>query len=196
MPDSSNPSSPLHLSPPDIIRWLSDKWQTSLCTTQSIYRFPQLATIGHNAPVRTVVLRAFHASPLSIQFHTDIRSAKVPQLRENPQATIHWYDPIERLQTIARTTTELHHGTNPARTAWEGLPVHGKRQYSQTDTPGAEMQAPSPRFAEDPEYGWNHFCLIVATITEIDMLHLRQEGNIRCKLTPEKAGWSRMWLAP
>ena len=196
MPDTGTPSSPLHLSPPDIIRWLSDNWQSSLRTMHSIYRFPQLATMGLDAPVRTVVLRDFQTSPMSIQCHTDIRSAKVPQLRENPIATFHWYDPVERLQTIARTTTVLHHGTNPARTAWERLTVHGKRQYSQIDSPGAEIQGVSPRFADDSESGWDHFCLIMATITEIDMLHLRQGGNIRCRLTPEKTGWNRIWLAP
>lgn len=155
-----------------------------------------LVTLGTRPEGRTVVIRQVEENPLGIHLHTDNRSPKVGQLRESPACLLVWYDPVARLQVQARGTTRLHIGDRTARDAWEILPEHNGRQYGQVEPPGAELEAPGRHVLPHKEAGWPHFCLVVVTIEEMELLQLHRDGNIRCRLLHSPAGWRRVWIAP
>jgi len=196
MPEPTEPSSPLHLSPSELAAWLAERWREGARQPESVYRLPMLVTLGTKPEGRTVVLRQTREAPLEIDIHTDIRSSKVGQLRNSPACLLVWYDPVARIQVQARGNSRLHVGDAPAREAWEKLPEHNGRQYGQVEPPGAELPAPGQHVLPEKEDGWPHFCLISVAIEEIEMLQLHRDGNTRCRLLRSPAGWRKAWIAP
>lgn len=196
MKGSTEPSSLLHLSPSELAAWLAEQWREGASLPDSVYRLPMLVTLGTKPEGRLIVLRHVVEDPLEVHLHTDIRSSKVGQLRNSPSCLLVWYDPVARLQVQARGISRLHAGDAPARQAWEKLPEHNGRQYSQVEPPGMELPAPGHRVLPEKEDGWPHFCLISVAIEEIELLQLHRDGNTRCRLLGSAAGWRKVWLAP
>ena len=92
--------------------WLHD----GVSSSNHPFRLLTVATIGvDDLPnARLVVLRNFVQSTRTLEFHTDVRSPKVAQLRRNPHVCLLFYDPVVRFQLRIAATAQLYNNDDTA----------------------------------------------------------------------------------
>ena len=84
---------------------------------------------GALAQLRTVVLRRVDIDTRKVYFHTDIRSAKLGQIRTTGLLSWLAYDPSHRSQIRLSGPTILHPGVEPARHHWSGTATLRRTRY-------------------------------------------------------------------
>src|SRR5690606_13777689 len=108
------------------------------------WRLPCLANVFQNAPhQRTVVLRHVDHASCQLFAHTDVRTAKSEQLRENPAVSWHFYHPGRRIQLIMTGTAKLHVNDVIADHDWAQLEPAGQIPYLAPQPPGQPAGRPS-----------------------------------------------------
>ena len=77
--------------------------------SKSLFHTPVLSTfINNTISTRTVVLREFNAKKRILRFHTDSRSGKIEELKENSISSIHGYDPDLKVQIRLKGKTSIN----------------------------------------------------------------------------------------
>ncbi|MFK8029314.1 MAG: pyridoxamine 5'-phosphate oxidase family protein [Gammaproteobacteria bacterium] len=164
------------------------------------FRFPVLATATTDAvDARVLVLRRADEASQTLEFHTDVRSAKVGQLDGNKQAIWVFYDHTSKLQVRVRTTAEV--GCDElANARWLELNDHTKRAYAQLLAPGTpvdELHNAAPcSHVENVETGRPNFAVVVCTVSEIEWLLLSRAGHRRALSKLSGTEWSTSWIMP
>ena len=83
------------------------------------FHTPSIATISATGSptIRTVVLRGCATEDKILRFHTDTRSGKIAELKDNPLAAMHFYDAGAKIQLrlavgwkCCRATHLMQHG--------------------------------------------------------------------------------------
>lgn len=160
------------------------------------FRTGGLATVAHGHPeVRTVVLRRAEPRRRTLWFHTDRRSAKVAQLRDDPRVSWLFWDPLRRIQLRCRgrarlTTTEAECGAH-----WDSLHPGARREYEHATAPGEPLSTPGA-IDESPESARNAFLPICCTVDQIDWLRLDRVGHQRALLEWTGGRWTINEVAP
>lgn len=155
-------------------------------------RHPTLATVSLDGrpQARTVVLRAADKAAGTLDIHTDLRSAKVVDLRANPFAALHVWDTSAHLQLRIDARVTVLTGPDVAAT-WKGVPETSRGAYGSTPAPGqAIAKALGYPKAADPAC----FAVLRLEILTVDALHLGP--NHRRARFDRKTGWAGAWLAP
>ncbi|MFT4994254.1 MAG: pyridoxamine 5'-phosphate oxidase [Paraglaciecola sp.] len=108
-------------------------------------RFFQLATVDKNQmpACRTVVFRGFMDNTHALIVHTDVRSEKILQLRNNAHGEICWYfsDTREQFRLTSKVTLitgEEHHGADIRLAHWRALSDKAQASYGLA-TPGSAL---------------------------------------------------------
>jgi pyridoxamine 5'-phosphate oxidase len=152
--------------------------------------------------LRSVVLRAFDPAQRTLRFHTDLRSAKVAELRRDPRLALLAYDPGHRVQIRIESAAMLHHADAVAAAAWAASQPMSRQCYGTQPGPGTPI-ADGDAFQlplSEPEFeaGQAQFVAVVCPITTLDWLHLAHSGHRRAHFD-----WSRgaggpagRWLVP
>ena len=133
----------------------------------------QLATLGlDGAPkVRGVILRSADAEQGAVSFFTDLRSAKIEEMRHQPRVSLIGYDPGAgfqiRLEGNATIDTE-----GPERAAaWTACKSHHTRALFQHPLPsGTAIAAPTQAAPARDGDGERHFAVVVVSVIRIDWL--------------------------
>lgn len=148
---------------------------------------------------RTVVLRSFDPTAATISFHTDIRSTKVRQLAASPQVSLHWYDPVARVQLRISATAAVHHQDDLAVKAWAHSRTTSRACYTAASGPGAAIDtfptAPSIPLDDDPS-GLVHFAVVLCRFATIEVLTLHAAGHQRVRVRFEDHPITWQILAP
>ncbi len=155
-------------------------------------RHPTLATVSPEGrpQARTVVLRAADKSAGTLDIHTDLRSAKVGDLRTTPFAALHVWDTSAHLQLRLEAHVTLLTGPDVA-TIWAGVPATSRLSYGSTPAPGQPI-AQALDYTKIPDAG--SFVVLRLQISTVDALHLGQNHRrARFDLHNE---WAGVWLAP
>ncbi|MGR3433645.1 MAG: pyridoxamine 5'-phosphate oxidase family protein [Shimia sp.] len=153
-------------------------------------RHPTLATISAAGPeARTVVLRAATASAGTLEVHTDAQSHKADELRADPRAALHVWEPRANLQLRLRCRATLAPGD---RATWDAMPEHGRLNYGSTPPPGTPIPAPDA-YEKSPDLGV--YTRILLEVTELDTVYLGRDSHRRA-LFRRADGWRGAWLAP
>ena len=153
---------------------------------------------------RTVVLRRCDIVARTIDFHTDVRSAKVKEL-ESSGGAICWlfYEPSTkiqlRLQGSAIVVNDKH-----ADAAWEAVTLQSRSAYLSVDPPGKQVLSQQPPSTADrflnqseSEVGRENFRLVRTQVQSVDWLYLRQGGHVRASLAYGAKGSTDVsWLVP
>ena len=165
----------------------------------SAWRNVTLGSVGvDGAPsLRTVVLRAFDRVTKVAEIHTDLRSAKMRELRANPKAELHGWDAARSVQLRARGTIASHRGDEIARAAWAGLHGGSRQTYRADPGPGSVIGDPEeagPHLSEADAQ--ENFVVLRLSISELEWLHIAKSGHRRALFRWEGAGVQGMWLAP
>lgn len=155
---------------------------------------------------RTVVLRHADRTQAEISCHTDLRSEKIVELRENPHVAWHGYDPALKIQLRLEGTSALHHGDEIARAAWERSALSSRRCYTAPRAPGSITSRPESGLPphlenrvpteEESETGWPFFAVIVTRLERLEALHLAATGHRRARFTRQENSFAGEWLIP
>lgn len=187
--------------PDDLPAIAAHLWQrlAAACAASTPLRTPVLATEDDGQPAaRVVVLRAADAATRTLATYSDVRAAKVGQLRRNPAA--HWlfYDPHARVQIRATGRVVIHHGDELARCAWETLPLAQRANYAAPFSPGSEIARPT--FAlpmpANHDAGLGRFVVLCATLDRFDWLELGEPHHRRAAFAWDGHAWIGRWLVP
>jgi hypothetical protein len=155
-------------------------------------RHVTLATLGQDGwpQARTVVLRGADRDMAMLEVHTDLRSAKVAELRAHPKAQLHAWDPRAHLQIRAEVRATVLSGPT-VQDRWEKVPDGARLAYGSTPAPGQPVGA-ALDYVKQPNA--RDFAVLRLTVQGLDLVHLGT--NHRRARFARADGWAGQWLAP
>ena len=157
--------------------------------------------------MRTVVLRKVNIEKRQLFFHTDIRSGKWQEFKNNNSASWLFYHPSAMLQIRLSGIVTLHQDDYFADEAWANTRMSGRKNYLGLSGPSSLSASPasglSPKFdKEDPtpeesEAGRKNFGIISTQIQWMEWLWLNSGGHRRATFQYMPDGkFSANWLIP
>jgi hypothetical protein len=157
------------------------------------WRTPVLATVDKDGAVnaRTVVLRSVDVANQTLQIYTDLRSPKVQELIDQPEAMFVFWSARLNWQLRVRVCVSNQTSGPQVEAHWERV----QQTAAAADYLGA--LAPGSPCADTfsaltlPQQN-NNFTLLVAQVSEIDWLELGRAGHRRARLLQNT--WQ--WLTP
>lgn len=172
------------------------------------WRLPVLGTsAGTRCEQRTVVLRRVQTNSAAFLFHTDVRSAKVDQVRRQPEVSLLFYDHGLAAQLKVCGVASTHTADDLADDVWRsGFPL-SLQNYQSPVPPGDRIRIPDVLLShpqpqriperDEIESGRPNFCVIRVQTTSLEWLRLRPEGNLRAIFEYHDGHCTdRAWLAP
>ncbi|WP_375800885.1 pyridoxamine 5'-phosphate oxidase family protein [Salinibacter sp.] len=173
------------------------------------YRQPTFGTIHDGAPsLRTVVLRRADAGDRTLQFHSDRRSQKVSDIRNNSEVAWHGWNQEAKEQIRLHGTATIHLDDDVATSLWESQSPSSLVVYARPPAPGSELEEPEdglrpavktePITDADVAAGRQYFAAIQTVIHEMEWLHLHPDGHYRAHFTyqPERQAFEGSWVVP
>lgn len=171
----------------------------------SPWRTPVFATTNRVEPsARVVVLRRADPEYRHLVCFSDVRAAKVRELRSVPEAVWLFHDPGRRVQVRATTHCMVHRGDGIAREHWDRLPERQKLNYCAREAPGGALLNEGDGIpdnlraagAAELEAGYANFAVIVGAVDQFDWLQLRDAGHRRAVVRWTGEKYSGIWLVP
>ncbi|WMS42963.1 pyridoxamine 5'-phosphate oxidase family protein [Acuticoccus sp. MNP-M23] len=147
---------------------------------------------------RTVVLRGADEGDRTLRFHTDVRSAKIPELAAAPSCAIILYDHDAKIQVRVSGDAAIHNRDALTESLWGAMPHYSKACYRQPFGPGAPVETPemvAAAAALGDDAGYANFVAITVAVNEFEWLYLAANGHRRARIDYRDAG-GREWLAP
>ena len=155
---------------------------------------------------RVVVLRNFDPINMILNFHTDYRSPKVSNLKENNKSMFVFYDHKLKIQMRIKTTSVINYQNEIAKEMWDKTKLLSRKCYLTSKDPSSLTSLPEdgipehligkePEF-EESEKGYKNFTVIENKINEIDWLYLEISGHRRLNLLFQNNKPQFQWLIP
>lgn len=153
-----------------------------------------LATYDKSGKIkqRTVNLRLL-TDEKNLLFYTDIRSGKIKQLRENPGASVLFYNPLNNLQISLCGKVVIHEDTQIWTDHYISIEGRSLNDYNTEDPPGKPIRNPlNVRRTKNI-----NFAVLEFVPDCIEYLKLRQEPNrIRAYFELQDKEWKKTFLVP
>jgi len=153
---------------------------------------------------RIVVLRKSDQSNNLVQFHSDIRSDKIPKLKSNKNASMLFYDKEEKIQVRLKVECTINHSNEITKESWSKTGHVSRKCYLVENGPGTESDTPTSGLKpeldnfeftmEQSEEGYKNFTVIQCKIKSIEWLYLAAKGHRRAKFDLETK--KDIWLVP
>ena len=153
---------------------------------------------------RIVVLRKSDQSKNLLQFHSDIRSDKIPKLKNNKKASMLFYDKEEKIQVRLKVECTINHDNEITKESWSKTGHISRKCYLVDNGPGTESPSPTSGLKpeldnfeftmEQSEEGYKNFTVIQCKIKSIEWLYLAAKGHRRAKFDLENN--KDNWLVP
>ena len=169
--------------------------------SKSMFHTPVLSSfVEKTISTRTVVLREFDSKNRTLRFHTDIRSGKIEELKENSISSVHGYDPDLKVQIRLKGKTSLHIDNEISKKAWAESREMSKMCYSVKDSPGNKISSPEPfdliKEEIDIELGYNNFAVLHFSYDSLEFLFLKGAGHRRSLFDWSSDQLESSWLIP
>lgn len=160
---------------------------------RSAMRHPTLATVDvqGRAAMRTIVLRAASRSDATLTFHTDRLSAKIAEIEQQPDISLHVWDDSCNLQLRISALARIITGAD-AEAAWHKVPEGSRAAYGAVPAPGTPING-ADAFAVEPSA--DRFAVIECDLQRIETLCLTPVQHYRA-LFDSANGWRGQWLVP
>ena len=100
---------------------------------------------------RIVVLRKSDQSSNILQFHSDIRSDKIPKLKKNKNAALIFYDKEEKIQLRVKVNCIVNHENEITAQSWSKTAHVSRKCYLVSNGPGTETDEPGSGLSEEIE---------------------------------------------
>ena len=150
---------------------------------------------------RIVVLRKSDQSNNLLQFHSDVRSEKIPKLKNNKKASMLFYDKEEKIQVRLKVECTINHDNEITKESWSKTGHISRKCYLVDNGPGTESSTPTSGLKpeldnfeftmEQSEEGYKNFTVIQCKIKSIEWLYLAAKGHRRARfdLINNKENW-------
>ena len=173
---------------------LQDLWQQAwdALAARRDARLWSLATVDQagQPTVRTVVLRDADRDAGTVTFHTDLRSAKVGQLRTQPAVGLMcWIAPLD-LQFRGQATARIAAG-DAVMDEWAKVPDPSREAYGTTPAPATPIAGP---LAYDKPADPDSFAVLTCRLDGVDLTSLAQPH--RRAQYARMRDWGGQWVAP
>jgi len=179
-------------------------------TAKHAFHLVTLSTINNGFPeMRTVVLRKSNSLENTLNFHTDYRSPKVNQIKENASVAILLYDFESRIQIRLRTKATIHHLDSVCEEAWKNSRLESKRCYLVDPSPSSIIDFPDDGLPknlsvkdlteDNVQPGFQNFVVIKTKVLELDWLFLNNKGHRRAQfriIANEEKNIEKNWMLP
>jgi 3-hydroxyisobutyrate dehydrogenase len=189
---------------------LETAWEMLACgasVSRDPFHTPVLGTIGpDNCNLRTVVLRGVFPEERVLMCHTDLRSGKIRDIRQNPRVSWLFYHPQQKVQLRLAGQATIHTADELADRQWAATKLMSRRCYSAPDGPGTASDEPSsglPEFLKnrsptpaESELGRKKFAVIRCRIDFLDWLFLRARGHRRAQFFWKENTVASKWVTP
>jgi hypothetical protein len=171
---------------------------------------PTVGTVDETgAPqLRIMILRDASRDARTLRFHTDLRSIKAAQVRNDGATSVLFYDMSAKLQIRMSGQTQLLPIGDVADTAWSNSTPFARRCYMAEAAPGLPIAGPSsglpewiqgkkPDEAQLADYRQN-FSTMLVEIQSVEWLYLANPGHRRARWQWQDAqkSWQGNWLVP
>lgn len=168
------------------------------------FHCPSIATINHGLPeIRTVVLRKVIEEKCTLFFHTDYRSPKIKQIKENNVITWLFYDTIAGVQLRIKTFATIHYNNEITQKLWNEAKLTSLKCYLANLAPATKINFASDGLPnsfnlsdENIAPGYTNFAVIENVVKDMDWLFLNHDGNRRAKFIYEDNEIKKYWVIP
>ena len=153
---------------------------------------------------RIVVLRKSDQSNNLLQFHSDIRSDKIPKLKKNKNGSMLFYDKEEKIQVRLKVECAINHNNEITKESWSKTGHISRKCYLVDNGPGTESSTPTSGLKpeldnfdftkEQSEEGYKNFTVIQCKIKSIEWLYLAAKGHRRARFEIDNN--KEYWLVP
>ena len=153
---------------------------------------------------RIVVLRKSDQQNNLLQFHSDIRSDKIPKLKNNKKASMLFYDKEEKIQVRLKVECTINHQNEITKESWSKTGHISRKCYLVDNGPGTESPTPTSGLKpeldnfeftmEQSEKGYKNFTVIQCKIKSIEWLYLAAKGHRRARFEIDNN--KEYWLVP
>ena len=153
---------------------------------------------------RIIVLRKSDQTNNLLQFHSDIRSDKIPKLKSNKNASMLFYDKEEKIQVRLKVECNINHNNETTKESWSKTGHISRKCYLVENGPGTESPKPTSGLIpeldnfeftmEQSEEGYKNFTVIQCKIKTIEWLYLAAKGHRRARFEVDNN--KEYWLVP
>ena len=161
-----------------------------------------LVTVNNkNEPnTRNVVLRDFSIENLTVRFHTDKRSSKIEDIKDNKAICLIGYDKKAKLQIRMDADAYTIKDEKILMDIWKKMYPMSRECYRISKSPGDRIESLNEiRFEEDDEsnlIGFDNFVAIQCDIKSLEILYLSSLGHIRAKYYNNNGSLLGEWIIP
>jgi pyridoxine/pyridoxamine 5'-phosphate oxidase len=180
----------------DLAATLKFAWQMvgrGVQDRRSAFHTPVLATQSQGGPqARVLVLRAADTQARTLTFHTDTRSAKLPELAADRRGALTFYDAARKAQVRMNGMVSVHTNDELSHQRWAAARPSSLRCFlgaqpggvSAEPTSGLppQMEGREPDLAE-LQIAEPHFAVLQLTVQRLEWLHLHTGGQRRALFT-------------
>ena len=149
---------------------------------------------------RNVVLRDFSIENLTVRFHTDKRSSKIEDIRDNKAICLIGYDKKAKLQIRMDADAYTIKDEKILMDIWKKMYPMSRECYRISKSPGDKIESLNEiRFDEDDEsnlIGFDNFVAIQCDIKSLEILYLSSLGHIRAKYYNNNGSLLGEWIIP
>tara|TARA_B110001454_G_scaffold166108_1_gene155928 strand:- start:18 stop:647 length:630 start_codon:yes stop_codon:yes gene_type:complete len=158
--------------------------------------------------LRTVILRHIDEEAKTIGFHTDIRSNKINEIKDNSNVSALFYGHNEKSQIRINGNAKINNQNRETEFIWNKINPYSKKCYLVENSPGTLSDIPISGYSlniekiQQPELnvvnlGYQNFSYINIEIMNIEWLYLHRNGHRRALYTiKEKKLYEKTWLTP
>jgi hypothetical protein len=149
---------------------------------------------------RNVVLRKVDMTNSLIRFHTDIRSNKIIDIKNNSSISLLGYDKVNKLQVRLTANAIVEESKEVLSDVWSKMYPMSRECYRVKDAPGKVVASRDEVLFEDEGNdklnGFENFVIINCHISSIETLFLHSSGHVRAKYIYENGTFHGEWLVP
>jgi pyridoxamine 5'-phosphate oxidase len=197
----------------DLAATLKFAWQMvgrGVQDRRSAFHTPVLATHSAEGPqARVLVLRAADVAARILTFHTDTRSAKLPELAVDNRAALTFYDAARKVQLRFNGVVSVHANDALSHQRWAASRPSSLRCYlgAQPGAASAEPTSGLPVHVEgrepelhELEIAEQNFAVLQIAVQRMEWLHLHTRGQRRALFSwvdaPADGHCAMQWLNP
>lgn len=171
------------------------------------YRTFSFASIEEKYPkVRTVVLRDFSKENNYFEFHSDMRSPKIKELKNNNNFSSMFYCSEKKVQIRYSGKVKIFSNCKESEARWTKVSPSSKRCYLGPYSPSESLSEYHPNIPSNVKFknpseeealsGYKNFVIIRCTFDNIDYLKLKYSGHFRCNFKINDKIITANWVAP
>ena len=172
------------------------------------FHLPVFSNINasHLISSKIVVLRHYDEKKNILNFHTDIRSNKVNNLKKNSNNFFLFYDSKIKIQLKIKTVSTINFNNEITQNWWSKTNLSSRKCYLTKKNPSSytnkaedglpkHLKGVNPKLDES-EQGYKNFVVITNNINEIEWLNLSAKGHRRLLINFDKKIKKFNWLIP